>query len=109
MGHTRWATHGRPSETNAHPHLAGDVALVHNGIIENYLELREELLPRATPSNPRPTPSAWRIWWKAMLITAWSLPDALRQAVSRIRGSFALVVLDRRSPGYWWARARIRP
>lgn len=99
MGHTRWATHGRPSETNAHPHLAGDVALVHNGIIENYLELRDELTAAGHTFRSETDTECVAHMVEGYVKDGLELPEALRRAVSRIRGSFALVVLDRRRPG----------
>jgi len=97
VGHTRWATHGRPSETNAHPHLAGDVAVVHNGIIENYLELKEDLASRHNFSSETDTEIVSHLV-EDYLGQGLDLPQALQRALERIRGSYALVLLDRRRP-----------
>ena len=61
LGHTRWATHGKPTVPNAHPHRAGSVAIIHNGIVENYREIRRSSRRPAAPCSPTPTPSWSRI------------------------------------------------
>ncbi|MFH2127559.1 MAG: glutamine--fructose-6-phosphate transaminase (isomerizing) [Pseudomonadota bacterium] len=99
MGHTRWATHGRPSETNAHPHLAQDVAVVHNGIIENYLELKNELIQAGHEfSSETDTEIVAHLVANQLKNGAVDLEQAVRRALRRIRGSYALVILDRRRP-----------
>ncbi len=99
MGHTRWATHGRPSETNAHPHLHGKVAVVHNGIIENYLELKEELAAAGHNfSSETDTEIVAVLIANQLNDGAADLEEAVRQALERIRGSYALVILDRTQP-----------
>jgi glucosamine--fructose-6-phosphate aminotransferase (isomerizing) len=99
MGHTRWATHGRPSETNAHPHLAGEVAVVHNGIIENYLELKQELMERGHEfSSETDTEIVAHLIANQLKNGAADLEQAVRRALGRIRGSYALVILDRTQP-----------
>jgi glucosamine--fructose-6-phosphate aminotransferase (isomerizing) len=98
MGHTRWATHGRPSETNAHPHVAGDVALVHNGIIENYLELKQELAEAGHNFSSETDTEIVAHLVEGYLNQGEALPQAVHRALGRIRGSYALVILDRRDP-----------
>jgi len=99
MGHTRWATHGKPSEVNAHPHLAGEVAVVHNGIIENYLELKEELTGQGAEFVSETDTEIVSHLVDRELRRGLELADAVRAALGHIRGSYALVILDRRQPG----------
>ena len=97
IGHTRWATHGRPSETNAHPHVAGRIALVHNGIIENYLDLKKQLLDEGCQFSSE-TDSEIVAHLINKYIKGRDLVKAVQMAQEKIRGSYALVVLDSQDP-----------
>ena len=100
IGHTRWATHGRPTEENAHPHrdCTGRIVVVHNGIIENYLELKQQLQHgRAHASSPRPTPRSSRTWSSARS-KGDGLEGATRRALLYMRGLFALVLISADDP-----------
>jgi glucosamine--fructose-6-phosphate aminotransferase (isomerizing) len=98
IAHTRWATHGRPVEKNAHPHRVGDIVVVHNGIIENYAELRAELVAGgAVFESETDTEVAAQLIAKHRG-SFGSLHETVRFAISLIRGSYALVVLDGGNP-----------
>jgi len=100
VAHTRWATHGVPSTVNAHPHLSGDaVALVHNGIIENHDALRDEL-QAAGYVFQSDTDSEVMVHLVHSLVSEGNdLYSAVRQAVKRLQGAFAIAVLSAREPG----------
>ena len=99
IGHTRWATHGRPSDANAHPHKVGSVSLVHNGIIENHAALRERL--RATGrefSSQTDTEVIAHLVDEAVAAGATSLVSAVRTALKQVEGAYAIAVLSDRYP-----------
>jgi glucosamine--fructose-6-phosphate aminotransferase (isomerizing) len=97
IGHTRWATHGRPSETNAHPHVVGRIALVHNGIIENYLELKKKLADEGrTFLSETDTEIVAHLIDK--YLKGRDLVKAVQTALEKIRGSYALVIMDSQDP-----------
>jgi glutamine---fructose-6-phosphate transaminase (isomerizing) len=98
IGHTRWATHGRPSETNAHPHRAGDVVVVHNGIIENYLELKEQLTKRGTHFSSETDSEIVAHLVAEKVERGLDFLDAVRRTLREIHGSYALLFLNRRDP-----------
>jgi glucosamine--fructose-6-phosphate aminotransferase (isomerizing) len=98
IGHTRWATHGRPSETNAHPHRAGDVVVVHNGIIENYLELKEQLGERGVEFSSETDSEIVAHLVAEKVERGMDFLDAVRRTLREIHGSYALLFLNRRDP-----------
>lgn len=98
IGHTRWATHGRPSETNAHPHRAGDVVVVHNGIIENYLELKNQLTKRGTHFSSETDSEIVAHLVAEKVSRGGDFLSAVRRTLGEIHGSYALLFLNRRDP-----------
>ncbi len=98
IGHTRWATHGRPSETNAHPHLVGSIAVVHNGIIENYLELKEQLLKDGHRFASETDTEIVSHLIVKHLTRGSDYLDAVRSTLKEIRGFYALVILNAEMP-----------
>ena len=98
IGHTRWATHGRPSEENAHPHKAGPVAVIHNGIVENFVDLRAELTTRGHKLRSETDTELIAHLIEENLKTGRGLTAAVRDAVRKLRGSFSIVVLSETEP-----------
>ena len=98
IAHTRWATHGEPSETNAHPHASGTFAVVHNGIIENHEELRELLKSRGYVflSQTDTEVIAHLVEWE--MRSTDSLLEAVKKAVKQLTGAYGMVVMDSRHP-----------
>ncbi len=98
IGHTRWATHGRPSFENAHPHVVGGVAVVHNGIIENHSLLREELIKTGREFLSDTDTEIFAHLVSIEIEKGSDIKSAVLKAVKRIEGSYALVVISEKFP-----------
>ena len=98
IAHTRWATHGVPSKRNAHPHISGGVAVVHNGIIENYESLREELIAQGYVFESETDTETIAHLIELILKTEPSLFEAVRQATQKLVGAYAIAVIEESHP-----------
>ena len=98
IGHTRWATHGRPSEENAHPHTAGPVTVVHNGIVENHLALREALERRGHVFSSETDTEIFSHLIREQLDAGKDLTQAVRAILPGIEGSYAIAVIASTEP-----------
>ncbi len=99
IGHTRWATHGRPSDINAHPHKVGRVSVVHNGIIENHLKLRQELESAGSKfSSETDTEIVAHLISAQFDAGAKDLTEATLLALKKVEGAYAIVVMDDENP-----------
>src|SRR5438874_3471930 len=99
IGHTRWATHGKPSDENAHPHKYGGVAVVHNGIIENHLELKEQLIKAGHKFSSETDTEIFAHLIHREIEKGLALPEAVRAALAQVKGTYALAVMSEKFPG----------
>src|SRR5437764_12772772 len=100
IGHTRWATHGRPSDENAHPHTdcSGSLVVVHNGILENYLEIKERLVAEGHTFKSQTDTEVLAHLVEHYLKTAGRLDRAVKRALNDFRGSYAVRVISKAAP-----------
>jgi glucosamine--fructose-6-phosphate aminotransferase (isomerizing) len=98
IGHTRWATHGKPSEKNSHPHRAGGIVVVHNGIIENHTELKKNLIAGGCVfTSDTDTEVLCHLVHKHA--NGRPLEDSVREALKEVRGAYAIAVIDEKEEG----------
>lgn len=112
IGHTRWATHGPPNDVNAHPHLSGkgDLAIIHNGIIENYNTLKEELINRGHHfESDTDTEVLAHLIEEVRSNTDVDLFEAVRISLNEVVGAYAIVVLDKNNPDQLIAAKKSSP
>jgi glucosamine--fructose-6-phosphate aminotransferase (isomerizing) len=112
IGHTRWATHGEPNDVNAHPHTShnGELALIHNGIIENYATLKEELVSRGYKfSSETDTEVLVHLIDDIQRTEGTDLAESVRLALGHVVGAYAIVVLDAKSPDMLVAARKSSP
>jgi len=98
IGHTRWATHGRPTEANAHPHKEGSVAVVHNGIIENYIDLKKELVIGGATFKSETDTEVLAHLINRELKTGKDLASAVRAALRHVKGTYAMAAVCEQEP-----------
>lgn len=109
IGHTRWATHGDASQKNAHPHVSGSISVVHNGIIENYLELKNELKKKGCKFYSDTDTEVIAHLIEDLSKEGMSFEDAARKSFKRIEGSYAIAVISDKDPDKVIATRKFSP
>ena len=109
IGHTRWATHGAPTKTNAHPHMTSKVALVHNGIIENYQEIKEQLVNDGYQFQSDTDSETIPLLISSNLDNGLGYRDSIQQALAKLEGSFAIALIFKDQPEKLYAARRGSP